>query len=79
MKSQGEDGADGMLGRERVMGYLDEEAVQRDKVGCVGGGTATPPFVPYRSISSSRGVASPVIDMGVLSIIGLGDGRGVIL
>lgn len=33
----------------------------------------------YRSISSSRGVASPAIDMGVLSIMGLGEGRGVIL
>lgn len=32
----------------------------------------------YRSISSSSGVASPAIDMGVLSIMGLGDGRGVI-
>lgn len=42
MKSQGEDGADGMLGRERVMGYLDEEAVQRDKVGCVGGYSNAP-------------------------------------
>lgn len=35
--------------------------------------------VSYRSISSSRGVASPASDMGVLSIMGLGDGRGVIL
>lgn len=33
----------------------------------------------YRSISSSRGVASPAMDMGVLSIMGLGEGRGVIL
>lgn len=31
----------------------------------------------YRSISSSSGVASPAMDMGVLSIMGLGDGRGV--
>lgn len=31
----------------------------------------------YRSISSSRGVASPAMDMGVLSIMGLGEGRGV--
>lgn len=44
-----------------------------------GGGVATPPSVSYRSISSSRGVASPAMDMGVLSIMGLGDGRGVIL
>lgn len=43
------------------------------------GGEATPPSVSYRSISSKRGVASPAIDMGVLSIMGLGDGRGVIL
>lgn len=46
MKSQGEDGADGMLGRERVMGYLDEEAVQRDKVGCVWGVQQRPPLSP---------------------------------
>lgn len=39
----------------------------------------TPPCMSYRSISSSSGVASPAIDMGVLSIMGLGDGRGVIL
>lgn len=31
----------------------------------------------YRSISSSSGVASPATDMGVLSIMGLGEGRGV--
>lgn len=31
----------------------------------------------YRSISSSSGVASPAIDIGVLSIMGLGEGRGV--
>lgn len=31
----------------------------------------------YRSISSRRGVASPAMDMGVLSIMGLGEGRGV--
>lgn len=31
----------------------------------------------YRSISSSSGVASPVMDIGVLSIMGLGEGRGV--
>lgn len=43
------------------------------------GGVVTPPSMSYRSISSSRGVASPAIDMGVLSIMGLGDGRGVIL
>lgn len=33
----------------------------------------------YRSISSRSGVASPAMDMGVLSIMGLGDGRGVSL
>lgn len=33
----------------------------------------------YRSISSSSGVASPGSDIGVLSIMGLGEGRGVIL
>lgn len=43
------------------------------------GGCQTPPSMPYRSISSSSGVASPAMDMGVLSIMGLGDGRGVIL
>lgn len=32
---------------------------------------------PYRSISSKSGVASPAMDIGVLSIIGLGEGRGV--
>lgn len=53
------------------------EVGQRMKVGR--GGLCVPPYVSYRSISSSRGVASPVIDMGVLSIMGLGDGRGVIL
>ena len=36
-----------------------------------------PPSLPYRSISSRRGVASPAMDMGVLSIMGLGEGRGV--
>lgn len=50
----------------------------KDGVGW-GLGVATPLSVSYRSISSSRGVASPAIDMGVLSIMGLGDGRGVIL
>lgn len=58
-------------------GYPDGEAVQRMELGR--GGVATPPCVSYRSISSRRGVASPAIDMGVLSIMGLGDGRGVIL
>lgn len=43
------------------------------------GVVVTPPCMFYRSISSSRGVASPAMDMGVLSIMGLGDGRGVIL
>ena len=38
---------------------------------------APPPSLPYRSISSRRGVASPAMDMGVLSIMGLGEGRGV--
>lgn len=51
-------------------------AVRRMRVGR---GVCVPPYVSYRSISSSRGVASPGIDMGVLSIMGLGDGRGVIL
>lgn len=63
------------MGQEK--GYPDEEAVQWMKL-CTGGVT-TPPSVPYRSISSSSGVASPAMDMGVLSIMGLGDGRGVIL
>lgn len=58
-------------------GCPDEEEIQRMELGR--GGVATPPSVSYRSISSSRGVASPAIDMGVLSIMGLGDGRGVIL
>lgn len=60
MKSQGEDGADGMLGRERVMGYLDEEAVQRDKVGCVGGGYSNAPLCPLsvHFIQQGCGVSS---------------------
>lgn len=67
----------GLMGcGEQFEGYPDEEAVQRMELG---GGVATPPSVSYRSISSSRGVASPAMDMGVLSIMGLGDGRGVIL
>lgn len=37
----------------------------------------TPLPYSYRSISSKRGVASPAMDMGVLSIMGLGEGRGV--
>lgn len=58
MKSQGEDGADGMLGRERVMGYLGEEAVQRDKVGCVGG-YSNAPLCPLsvHFIQQGRGVS----------------------
>ena len=48
--------------------------------GGVGGGgwEDGPPSLSYRSISSSSGVASPAMDMGVLSIMGLGEGRGVI-
>ncbi len=68
---------DGLWGRQKVKGYPHVEAVRRMELG--GGGVTTPPYVSYRSISSSRGVASPAIDMGVLSIMGLGDGRGVIL
>lgn len=45
----------------------------------LGRGCGVPPSQSYRSISSSSGVASPAKDMGVLSIMGLGDGRGVIL
>lgn len=63
--------------RQNTEGYPDEEAEHRIKLGR--GGVVTPPSVSYRSISSSRGVASPAMDMGVLSIMGLGDGRGVIL
>lgn len=77
MDSQLDGGAEGRWERERVKSYPNEEAVQRMKLGW--GGVATPPSVSYRSISSSRGVASPAMDMGVLSIMGLGDGRGVIL
>lgn len=68
-------------GREpiKVEGYPDEEAARRMELSWGAGGVATPPSMSYRSISSSRGVASPAMDMGVLSIIGLGDGRGVIL
>lgn len=64
--------------KKRAKGYPGE-AVQRMRL--CRGATATPPHpsVSYRSISSSRGVASPAMDMGVLSIMGLGDGRGVIL
>lgn len=43
------------------------------------GGIVAPPGLSYRSISSRRGVASPAIDIGVLWIMGLGEGRGVIL
>lgn len=62
---------------KKTESYPDEVAEQRMKLGR--GGVVTPPSVSYRSISSSRGVASPAMDMGVLSIMGLGDGRGVIL
>lgn len=72
-----DESADGLWERQKVEGYPDEGAVQRMDLGR--GGVATPPCVSYRSISSSRGVASPAMDMGVLSIMGLGDGRGVIL
>lgn len=54
----------------------DEEEVQRMESDRW---SIDPSSLSYRSISSSRGVASPAMDMGVLSIIGLGDGRGVIL
>lgn len=40
-------------------------------------GNRSPKSSPYRSISSRSGVASPAMDMGVLSIMGLGEGRGV--
>lgn len=56
---------------KRVKGYPCESG----SWGCCN----TAPMWSYRSISSSRGVASPASDMGVLSIMGLGDGRGVIL
>lgn len=55
-------------------GTKDESQLERE-----GASEETPPYVSYRSISSSRGVASPANDMGVLSIMGLGEGRGVIL
>lgn len=71
---------DRLWARQGVEGYPDQGAVQRVELGGWGvGGIGTPPPVSYRSISSSRGVASPAMDMGVLSIMGLGEGRGVIL
>lgn len=68
-------------GRDRDGGLGGDVRARRQykERAWVRGGVATPPSMSYRSISSSRGVASPAMDMGVLSIIGLGDGRGVIL
>lgn len=72
----------GMTGCGREEGWRVIPIKEQYK-GCAGGwgvgGIGTPPSVSYRSISSSRGVASPAMDMGVLSIMGLGEGRGVIL
>lgn len=65
-------------GRNRQQRVIQMKKQYREW-GWVWGGVATPPCMSYRSISSSSGVASPAIDMGVLSIMGLGDGRGVIL
>lgn len=66
-------------GRELRVFQMKRQYRGWSREGKGGGGVATPPYMSYRSISSSRGVASPAIDMGVLSIMGLGDGRGVIL
>lgn len=60
-------------GREVVFNCSLSLPLPREESGGYGSGPAR----PYRSISSSSGVASPAMDMGVLSIMGLGDGRGV--
>lgn len=65
-----------LVGRSGVEGRWDQGV---KVAGLCVGGCQTPPSMSYRSISSSSGVASPAMDMGVLSIMGLGDGRGVIL
>lgn len=66
-------------GSEAFSGQWSHFLVNQLFTGEGGRGCSLPPSQSYRSISSSRGVASPAKDMGVLSIIGLGEGRGVIL